>query len=284
MTDSWKHLLAGIEQNPERWDLVSGVVCLCRTLQNPAAQALLLVDCSALILRAQPILALQMLRLALLLNPKEYKALAFAKEIFQRRGRWASEQRVAELMTTLNRATAVSPTSPLISQVGLGEGFLSSSAENEKTVKPMVTQNEQIPFRHVEGPEFDFQKEKSTFDKLRDSSFDMIPDSVEQIQQNQPLNIAISERLDSNQNIFSQFLDSCEFDSNWIEYSSGFSPNHTGLVAYVSFLLNMNLIDASDKTKALVVLYRMIKESKQGSGAEELFDKLFIPAPARKEK
>jgi hypothetical protein len=113
----WKQLLEGLEQNPARGDLASGVMCICRTLQNPVEQAGLLTECAVLVLPVQPMVGLQMIRIALLLAPRHPTALKCAREIFKRRGRWAAEQRVSELMATLTNATAVSPPSESVSQM-----------------------------------------------------------------------------------------------------------------------------------------------------------------------
>lgn len=138
----WKQLLAGLEENPGRIDLASGVICLCRTIQNPVEQAGLLTACSALILKAQPLVALQMLRLALILAPRHPLALTYARDIFKRRGRWAAEQRVTELLATLTHATAVSPPPDAVSNMTTQTraNQMGGGAAHDTVESPMVAQ------------------------------------------------------------------------------------------------------------------------------------------------
>lgn len=86
-------------------------------MQNPVEQSGLLTECAMRILPVQPIAGLHILRLALLLAPRHPSALKVTRELFRRRGRWAAEQRVAELFATLTNATAVSPVNQFVSQI-----------------------------------------------------------------------------------------------------------------------------------------------------------------------
>ena len=113
----WKQLLDGLEQNPVRGDLAAGLLCICRTMQNPVEQSGLLTECAVRILPVQPIAGLHILRLALLLAPRHPTTLKVTREVFRRRGRWAAEQRVAEFLATLTNATAVSPVNQSVSQI-----------------------------------------------------------------------------------------------------------------------------------------------------------------------
>jgi hypothetical protein len=115
VSEPWKRSLSAIEENPQRTDLVAGFVSLCRIIKNPVEQASALVACSKVILAYQPLLALKILQLSLGLMPRHPGALVFAKEIFKRRGRWASEQRVAELIATLTHTMATTFLAPEIS-------------------------------------------------------------------------------------------------------------------------------------------------------------------------
>jgi len=111
VSEPWKRSLTEIEESPQRTDLVAGFVSLCRIINNPVEQASALVACSKVILASQPLLALKILQLSLGLMPRHPGALVFAREIFKRRGRWASEQQVGELIATLThtRATTFLP-------------------------------------------------------------------------------------------------------------------------------------------------------------------------------
>lgn len=111
MPESLEHIVAGITGSPQRSDLLAGFIALCRTDKNPIRQAEALVSCAKAILSTQPLLALKLLQVALGVAPKHPAALGMAKQIFNRRGRWSAEQRIAELMSTQTQASALTPLS-----------------------------------------------------------------------------------------------------------------------------------------------------------------------------
>jgi len=357
----WKQLLAGLEENPGRIDLASGVICLCRTIQNPVEQAGLLTACSALILKAQPLVALQMLRLALILAPRHPLALTYARDIFKRRGRWAAEQRVTELLATLTHATAVSPPPDAVSNMTtqtranqMGGGAAHDTVESPMVAQPFTPlQNgrsgiaadlfadEPIRFDPEEFNPPPFQPEPEHHDQSPNVSFDTKPFEVERFEplevdpqrfeqpqkgrvsfdiapveaskidtssiENVTFEIDLSQvveaSVDDKQrrapdavppelklsmidrqeevNFFAEFLKRCDFDSDWLKFSTGFTNNVAGLVAFVNLLFTMRVVDEQDRSKATITLYRMIKESENHTDAESLFERLFMQRSAR---
>ncbi|MEN9808591.1 MAG: hypothetical protein RLZZ488_158 [Pseudomonadota bacterium] len=294
MLNPWKKLLSGIEQNPERSDLVSGVVCLCRTMQNPIEQSRLLSQCAALILQAQPLLSLQLLRLALLLAPREALALQIAKEVFRRRGRFAAEQRVGELLATLTNASAVTP-APL----EVSGGSTQTRTTIATSLSPYFEEGEDIPKNEVtESVSSTINDTPVEIDWLSPEEIHSAVSSVEQ--PSAPLANESSDAIDfipeqpeadaaaaqptTGGDIFLHFLKQGSYDVELQKFSAGFSPNFAGLVAYVNMLFTMRLLEEHEKANALIILYRTIKEKDDNSGAEELFDRLFMQRKAQKEE
>ena len=363
----WKQLLEGLEQNPGRADLASGVLCVCRTMQNPIEQSGLLTACAVLILPVQPLAGLHMLRLALLLAPRHPHALQVAREIFRRRGRWAAEQRVTEFAATLTNATAVSPPSESISlMTAQMDNSEIDSGDTVDAVRPIIGSSAKDIeiFRPTESLGFSFDSDMPTLPVAEktpenmntspsaevDFSFDTLPDRVPDSPENNAENNAVTEttgfgvetenqgydlelesakyeveieiqkyevdadsavsaaatdesvataveqdaeshsgedlfesspaleELDNLKsiNFFEVFLDKCSYDRSWLKFSTGFSPNLAGLVAYVNLLVTMKVIDESDTAKVAVVLYKIIKDTENHEEAEKLFERLFV--------
>lgn len=294
LVNPWKQLLSGVEQNPERSDLVSGVVCLCRTMQNPIEQSRLLSHCAALILQAQPLLSLQLLRLALLLSPREALALHIAKEVFRRRGRFAAEQRVGELLATLTNASAVSPALPEMSgrstqtRTTIAASFAPSYEAAESGDSINIEPSFQAAPAEIDWllPE-EIQSADMSADFSAEQSSQVTPAEappvVDLIPEQPEVDVVAVQPTDTD-NVFGQFLKQGSYDLELLKLSAGFSPNFAGLVAYVNLLFTMRLLEEHERTNALINLYRIIKEKEDQSGAEELFDRLFMQRKAQREE
>lgn len=294
MVNQWKKLLSGVEQNPERSDLVSGVVCLCRTMQNPVEQSRLLSQCAAIILHAQPLLSLQLLKLALLLAPREALALQIAKEVFHRRGRFAAEQRVSELIATLTNASAVSPAPPELSggstqtRTTIETSFspFSHAAENspainesENVASAMIAAQVEIDWlmpEEIHSADLSVEPPPAPAAEVFTPVIDFIPA--------EPATSSVAAQPSAGVDVFSQFLKLGSYDLELQKLSAGFSPNFAGLVAYVNLLFTMRLLEEHEKANALIILYRIIKEKDDQSGAEELFDRLFMQRKAQRKE
>ncbi|NBO37088.1 hypothetical protein EBU99_00725 [bacterium] len=235
-TRQWKQILAGLEQNPGRVDVVAGLLSICRTIQNPMEQGTALVTCAQIILPTQPLLAIKLLELALQLAPRNEIALIFAREIFKRRGRWASEQRVVELLATLTQTTAT--TVP-------PAGFAKSDA---------------------------LMRSDKTIERVVDSMKTVVP----------PTREVPSPTIKAEQSRVSEFLTRCGFQLEWERYSDGFSKTNAGLVAFVSLLNSLSLLSEAELPLAKSLLQKMIKEKDDGSGAQELYDRLFVHSLSKK--
>ncbi|MEN9827078.1 MAG: hypothetical protein RI953_2823 [Pseudomonadota bacterium] len=304
MSGQWKQLLAGLEENPGRGDLVAGVLSLCRTMQNPSEQAGLLTECSAIILRAQPVLALQMLRLALLLSPRETSSLKYAKEIFKRRGRWAAEQKVTEILATATQATAVTPPPRGImdeladTSTGVHtRTSISAPQEQATSVRVDFELNDKdapndkdalfdevYSIEPAEIPSFEPELDVQ-LDQLGSEASSIPPDETDS---NTPLEralpVAQAEPEISQQStidLFDEYLTRGGFDPAWKQFSTGFSQNTSGLVAYVNLLMTMQLVSENRKTEALLILLKLINEFPDVSGGEQLFDRLFMQRSQR---
>lgn len=290
MTGRWNQLLANLEQNPSRSDLTAGVISLCRTMQNPIEQANLLVDCSTVILKAQPLLGLQMLRLALLLAPRDARTLMYAKEIFKRRGRWAAEQRVSELMATLTQATAVTPPPAGLSVLEtVTKTSISNGIPSELVLDPQPVRKPE-PIREPELINFDFLPDSILVQSDERTLAETQPSNAGESTQDEGFMISaelsdlavekviVTEPQSTNEtkNVFAEFLQNCGLDPQFLNFSAGFSANNSGLVAFVNLLFTMKIIDDKDRTNATITLYRMIKEKSDDSNAEALFDRLFM--------
>ena len=293
-------------------------------MQNPADQAGLLTHCSATILRAQPVLALQLLRLALLLSPRETSSLKFAKEVFKRRGRWAAEQKVTEILATATQATAVTPP-PLGIMDSLIESVTSSSTKTSISVPQMPVREEPArgepargepargePAREAPASEVlaviartdaISNDNEIILDEVYSVEPDYIPSheslsTIEPPLQTDREESGIStessddlvlksdqiqpELVDNpNVDLFEEYLTRCGFEPAWKQFSTGFSQNTFGLVAYVNLLMTMQLVSENRKTEALLVLLKLIKESQDDSGGEQLFDRLFMQRSQR---
>jgi len=267
-------------------------------MQNPIEQSRLLSHCAALILQAQPLLSLQLLRLALLLSPREALALHIAKEVFRRRGRFAAEQRVGELLATLTNASAVSP-APLEMSGGstqtrttIATSFAPFYEAAEGSPKSGDSNNIAPSFQAAPAeidwllPEelqsadvsVDFSAEQPSQAKPAEAPpvVDFIP--------KQPEVDAVAVQPSNTVNVFGQFLKQGSYDLELLKLSAGFSPNFAGLVAYVNLLFTMRLLEEHERANALIILYRIIKEKDDQSGAEELFDRLFMQRKAQREE
>lgn len=234
MSEPWKKSLTEIAENPQRTDLVAGFVSLCRILNNPMEQASALVACSKVILAFQPLLALKILQLSLRLVPHHPGTLVFAREIFRRRGRWASEQQVAELIATLTQTRATT--------------FLPSDIS--ASVAGAETKTEARAKEH----EFVSGKKRA--------------DSFLQGEQHEATRDFADERV-------FQFLTRCGFEREWSGLANGFSKNNAGLVAFASMLISLSLLRPDDLPLALSMLQKMIIETPDDSGAQELMGRLF---------
>lgn len=281
-------------------------------MNNPSEQAGLLTECSSVILRAQPVLALQMLRLALLLAPRENSALRYAKEIFKRRGRWAAEQTVAEILATATQATAVSP-SPVglidansqptelhstRTTVSANDANASLDAgrddilENQTQMELELNGLEQLQTAAIHSgqePNEEVNAQQIGFSDVY---------SVDPIEAGEPSDapaIAEVEVLPHRQqgtqsavdagssNLFEEYINRCGFDPDWMKFSTGFSHNTFGLVAFVNLLMTMQLVSENRKTEALLTLLKIINEFRDDSGGDKLFDRLFMQRSQRGE-
>lgn len=258
MALQWKNVLEGLQQNPGRADLVSGVICVCKTLPSPSDQAGLLTECASIILKEQPVLALHMLRLSLLLSPRDRRALTLAREIFKRRGRAAAEQRVAELLATLTQATAVSPTETQ------GMIFAPKTASSQELDKSTFVKS--TPVKRSESLHFGIASEPSLSIKVASS-----PDNTSSSTNPPP------------EDLFQKFLEECQLDLQWKKLSVGFINNNAGLVAFVNLLFTMMKIDEGDRSNFTIILFRMIKDRPDESGGEDVFDKLFMQPLTRRD-
>lgn len=240
MSEPWKKSLTEIEESPQRTDLVAGFVSLCRILNNPMEQASALVACSKVILASQPLLALKILQLSLRLMPHHPGALVFAREIFKRRGRWASEQQVAELIATVThtRATTFLP-SDISASVAVAETKTEAKTEAKAKAK-----------------EHEFASGQQ-----RANSF------LQGEQREAPRDFADERVL--------QFLNRCGFEREWSGLANGFSKNNAGLVAFARMLISLSMLKPDDLPLALSMLQKMIIESPDDSGAPELMRRLF---------
>ncbi|MBM3383029.1 MAG: hypothetical protein FJY29_11375 [Betaproteobacteria bacterium] len=258
MPESLEHIVAGISSNPQRIDLLAGFIALCRTDKNELRQADSLVNCAKAVLTAQPLLSLKLLEVALAIAPKHPPALAMAKEIFRRRGRWSSEQRIAELMSTQTLASALTP---------LPDDLKASVVDTATKVPAQQPEMEKVPddlelslFKRVPLPE---PKQAPT----QEQESAALPE---------PKPAAIPQTTDdSQQHRVNEYLERCGFDGNWSNLSTGFSKNNAGLVSFVGMLVGMNMIKADERTLAGIMLLKMINEKPDGSGAHEILERLF---------
>lgn len=249
-----KSILAGLQQNPQRADLVAGFIALCRTVQNPQEQADSLIQCSKTILASQPLVALRILELALAIAPRHLTALDFAREIFKRRGRWSSEQRVAELMATLTQATATTILPKELSST-LTAASDKPSEESEKSI--------------IDEQRFGVERTAPEQQPLIE---DFIPVREPAAA---PVSASVVESDPDVEPRVAEFLKRCGFEQSWASYATGVSKTNAGLVAFVSMLVSLGFIKANDLTLAGIMLQKMLNEKPDDSGAQNLLEKLF---------
>jgi hypothetical protein len=292
--ESLEHLVAGIAHSPQRADLLAGFIALCRTDKNPIRQANALVSCANAILSAQPLVALKVLQVALAVAPKHSAALALAKEIFRRRGRWASEQRIAELLSTQTHVSALTPlpddlrssvvetaikipeprteqmTAPVFSSEPFTElkdqpepepvpepvlePVLEPVPEPEPQSKPAVIQSPEPPTVQQSKPELAQQEDRVM---------------------TQPIQKIAEAHNDFEQGRVDEYLRRCGFDASWLSLAAGFSKSNAGLVSFVGMLVGLNMINADEKPLAGMMLLKMITEKPDESGAQEILARLF---------
>lgn len=107
-----KRALAELERKPQQADLIVGYISLCKILKSTPEQVTALTWCSKALLKEHPLLALKVLKIALLLEPTDPDANAWMHSVLRLRGRWTTEHRLAELSKTTLQTSALSPTLP----------------------------------------------------------------------------------------------------------------------------------------------------------------------------
>lgn len=258
MAETLTKLISVIQQNPQRADLVVGFLGLCGTLQNPAEQSAALVACSKAVLSNQPLLALKILELSLVVSPRSEEALQMARDIFRRRGRWSAEQRVIEFMSTQTQvaATTLVPTEVSSSVVAIPE----RSTPQEQTTQLSLDDHDHDLFAS------ETKSEAQLKPRVQGESV------LKSLLQEDDSKVVGSQTAESR---IVEFLNRCGFDQNLAAYASGVSQTNAGLVAFVSMLISLGLIRADDLMLAGIMLQKMLNERDDNSGANVLFDRLF---------
>jgi hypothetical protein len=103
-----KKALVELEGKPQQSELIVGYLSLCKYLKTTPEQVAALTWCTQAILADHPILALKIMKIALLLDPADRSSNALIQDVLRRRGRWASEQRLSELNRTTLLTSAAS--------------------------------------------------------------------------------------------------------------------------------------------------------------------------------
>jgi hypothetical protein len=104
-----KRALAELERRPQQADLIVGYLGLCKIIKSTPEQVAALTCCSKALLEEHPLLALNVLKIALMLEPADPDANAWLQSVLRRRGRWTTEHRLAELSRTTLKTSALSP-------------------------------------------------------------------------------------------------------------------------------------------------------------------------------
>lgn len=263
MSENMQNILAGIIASPQRTDLLAGFVALCRTDKSESRQADSLVSCARVLLPAQPLLALKLLQLALALAPQHLQALLLAREIFKRRGRLASEQRVTELLNTQHSASAVTHL-PENVKASVIQTVSADEKTAERSPPEAIHEHQEPPLLLVEQPVDETLSENAVEQKSE-------PEIEVQPQSNAH---ELTAKADEHDRVM-EYLKRCGFDPAWVSLAAGFSKNNAGLISFAGMLVGLNMIQAAERPLAGIMLLKMINEKPDESGAKEILERVF---------
>lgn len=241
MMEGIKKVLKELEKNPQQADLIVGYLSLCKMLKTAPEQVVALTWCSKAILSEYPLLALKLMKVALLLESTDTEANSWLQDILRSRGRKVSELRLLELSRTTVQTSATSHGVP---------DFAVMHRENEtgQTAQPAQ------PPLQMDVPEIS----GAISIESRDVGYQQ-------------------KELRTR---FSEFLSRCGFSSDLERYAQGMSNNNCGLVTFVGVLQRLGLVKTNDMPLALMMLKKMIDENPDTSEALLLFAQLFeAPEP-----
>lgn len=165
-----KKALTEIERTPQQSDLIVGYISLCRILKSIPEQVYALTSCSGVLLPHHPILGLKLLKLALFLDPEDPVAKEALQDVLKRRGRWVTEQRLAELKRTTLQTAATSPVDPDFS-------VLKTDNETHESSFPQLSELNEPPsesffHEHLDVPSVPSEQQNRLEEYLNRCGFD----------------------------------------------------------------------------------------------------------------
>ncbi len=241
-----KKAITELEKMPQQPDLIVGCLSLCKILKTTPEQVAALVWCSQAVLAEHPIVALKILKIALLLGPEESAPNAMLQDVLKRRGRWVTEQRLAELSKTTLQTSAAS---------------------------------DGVPFFDIMHSEQDTGHTSTS-----SATPDALPDALPDVNAERSAQQTSAGRLPQASSRFTEFLSRCGFSADLARYAQGMSNNNCGLVTFVGVLQRLSLVKPSEMPLALHMLRKMIDEEPDNSEALLLYTQMFDSAGLQSER